>query len=223
MSPIRTLLLAAGLGLSGCAHVGPAIPAGHAAATWLFSETVIYKENHDPAMVWLADGRQLQVSFGEIPAEQINTWQAGRPLRLAYSTQTGCVLIDPATSLQLPVLAGLGDQHPLDLLLAQRLATAANTQAIVEAYAANSELWDLERRRLLGLLFDSPVVSAKTKRTLRTADTIWTAYCNAETDSAATLYSQGGGTLWRIETASFDHRLRRSRALELSSIAARTN
>jgi len=223
MSPIRTLLLAAGLGLSGCVHVQPAIPAAHAVATWLFSETVIYKENHDPAMVWLADGRQLQVSFGEFPAEQIETWQAGRPLHLAYSTQTGCVLIDPATSVQLPVLAGLGDRHPLDLLMAQSLSVAANTQAIVEAYAANSELWDRERRRVLGSFLALSAVPAKIRRTLRQADAIWASYRTAETDAAATLFSQGGGTLWRIETADFDHHLRRSRALELSSLVAWAN
>jgi hypothetical protein len=223
MSPISTLLLAARLGLSGCAHVQPAISAADATETWLFSETVIYRENHDPAMVWLADGRKLQVSFGEIPAEQIDTWQAGRPLRLAYSSQTGSVLIDPATSARLPVLAGLGEGHPLDLLLAQFLTAAASTQAIVEAYAASSELWDGERRRVLGLLLASPIVPTKTKQTLRQADSRWATYREAQVGAAATLYSRGGGTLWRIETACFDHGLRRSRALECGRLVAGAN
>lgn len=223
MNPISTLLLAAGLGLSGYAHVPPVIPAARATETWLFSETVIYRENRDPTMVWLADGRQLQVFFGEIPAEQIDTWQAGRPLRLAYSAQTGSVLIDPATSVQLPVLAGLGEGHPLDLLLAQQLVAAANTQAVVEAYAASSELWDGERRRGLGLLLASSVVPTKTKQTLRQADSRWATYREAQVEAAATLYSRGGGTLWRIETACFDHDLRRSRALECGRLVAGAN
>ncbi len=214
----RGSLLAFGFLLAGCAHVTADSPPRSTSAEWLFTEPVHYLENHDPAMVWLQDGRQLQVVYGENGWEQVELWPTGRPLLLTYSEPTGVVLIDPASGVQFPVLAGCEDRHPLDLLLQSRRERAFSTLEIIAAYDTVYEHWAREIDRLIMVIVAAEQVPASVRRDLRKAQQAWSIFRDQQFAAAGQIYNLTDGTLGSIEFAQHRLGVIKARALHLSEL-----
>ncbi len=113
---------------------------------WLYREPVRYAENHDPSMVWLEDGAQLQVRYGRIPWKEVEAWPAGKELFVAYQPKTGAVLQDPTSGRHIPVIAGL-ETHPIDTLLERDVAKNSSTLGMVSAIGDATARWDHELNR----------------------------------------------------------------------------
>lgn len=217
LRPSLVVLLSA-LCLGGCIHkISEASLSDHSEEV-LFRETVYYAENHDPAMVWLRDGRRLQVIYGKIRWEQVEAWPLGYPLQLIYSARDGSVLVDPATTNRIAVIEGFGDTHPLDRLLARHLADVLSTQARVEAYTKNSEQWKAEGNRIREVILGTDSVPAELKRALRKSASAWATYLDQHLSAAASIFSLSRGTIWRITLAQHRNRLERDRALLLGEL-----
>jgi hypothetical protein len=214
----HSTLIVVGFLLAGCAHVTADFPPRSTSAEWLFNEPVHYLENHDPAMVWLQDGRQLQVVYGEKGWEQVELWPAGYPLLLTYSEPTGVVLIDPASGVQFPVLAGCEDRHPLDLFLQSRRERAVSTLEIIEAYDTVSEHWAREIDRLITVIAAAEQVPASVRRDLLKAQQAWSIFRDQQFAAAGRIYNLTHGTLGSIEFAQHQLGVIKARALHLSEL-----
>ena len=214
----RSTLIVVGFLLAGCAHVTADSPPLSTSTTWLFTEHVLYLENHDPAMVWLQDGRQLRVVYGEKGWEQVELWPRGRPLLLTYSERKGAVLIDPATGVQFPVLAGYEERHPLDLFLQSRRERAVSTLEIIEAYDTVSEHWAREIDRLITVIAAAEQVPASVRRDLRKAQQAWSIFRDQQFASAGQIYKLTAGTFGSIEFAQHRLDVIKARALHLSEL-----
>jgi hypothetical protein len=183
MRGIVVLILGVVLFSYAQAQASPSIPAAH--DDWIFAQEVAYNENHDPSMIWLADGRELKVIYdGQLTWEVVELWTPGRKMTLAYSAAKGCVLIDVATGHQLPVIAGWHDDHPLDLLLKEDLSSADTTVDMVDAYVGSGDRWEIEIRRLYALLLEMPIVPTETKEALRAEQTAWETFRAAHLNAA---------------------------------------
>lgn len=207
---VRTLFL-----LGACALFTPAVPAAPAAPAWDWSQPVRYAENHDPAMVALADGRDLSVLFAEITFEDVDKWPKDKALVLGYRDGAGVVLFDADSGKSLLVLHGLEDQHPIDLLLKRCLDRNGTTLGDIDCHAAAERRWDAELNRayrlLLGAL-DPPHAAA-----LRTAQQQWLKFRDAERSAIDAVYDREG-TLWKVVDARRRMELVRERALRLGSL-----
>jgi hypothetical protein len=61
-------------------------PQAQGADAWLYQEAFIYSENHDPSLVYLEDGRQLEVQYRpEIEWEDAEKWPKGKKLFIGYN------------------------------------------------------------------------------------------------------------------------------------------
>lgn len=116
--------------------------------SWLFHERVVFERYGDPSLIWLGDGRSLHVVFGAVSWQQVDAWEKGRIVLLAYGADTGPVLHDPVTKAVLPILDGWGPAHPIDSLLEQAKYRAESATAIMLAYHENTRLWQGELARL---------------------------------------------------------------------------
>jgi hypothetical protein len=195
-----------------------AAPAAARSTEWIHSVEVLYKENHDPSMIWLADGRELQVVYGRPSLEDVDQWKPGRTLRLAFSAATGPVLIDPETMGRLPVIGGLERDHPLDLLLRQNLEHSPDTISIGEAYRHNTARWLTEIGRLQDELTQPDHIPEEVRASLRAAGEGWTSFREQQVRAAGALLDLPSGTMWRIRQAEHAHRVAREHALLLMTL-----
>lgn len=217
-------LFLAALTLVGCAIHSPGCVVPRPAGEWLYCEEVVYRENHDPSMIWLADGREIQVVYGTTGGlsqpsfKAVETWPAGRPLCLAFGPGCGVILFDPETSGRLPVIGGLDGCHPLDQLLEQHLNSAVTTIAITDAYGDNARLWETEIERLYAVLRNGARVSPETRELLARAHLAWGRFSEAQFAAAARLFQLPSGTKWRNECADYYRKIVRAQALSLLSL-----
>jgi hypothetical protein len=211
--------------IAGCAQApGPAqqtlIDQGRESSPeWIYSEPVRYRENHDPSVIWLEDGRQLTVQFGTITWEQVEKgWSAGRQLTLAYSARQGCVLIDEETRDLLQVIGGWGDGHPLDVILRRNLELTQSTVDISEAYQANGLRWVAEIDRLYRLYLESDRTTTGQRRFIMAEKAAWLKYRAAHDDFAGSLVARSNGTMWTIRVKEHDHAHCRDQAHHLQAL-----
>lgn len=185
----------------------------HAEPRWDWSEPVRYQENNDPALVTLTDGREVQVDYADIPWDVVNTWERDRPLILGYTAGSGVVLFDPASGKSIPVLYGLGDRHPIDLLVRRCLDLDETTSAIIGCYVMGREHWDKELNRVYAALLAS--LDEDHKGPVRAAQRQWLKFRDAEFAALDAVYDRDG-TLWRIVGSKRRTELVRERVQTLS-------
>lgn len=182
---------------------------------WDYREDVKYSENHDPSMVWLADGRKLEVIYGSIPWEEVQTWSKGRMLILGYRIGVGTVLYDVETKKELPVVSGM-DKHPLDLLLERCLEENWTTRGMIECYGNANNSWDLELnahyKRLMATL------NSEQKASLRKSQIAWIKFKDAQLESIGAIYDRDG-TMWGIVRSQQAMSVTRDQALRLNSFS----
>ena len=176
-----------------------------------YTERVQYSENHDPSMVWLADGRKVTVSFGEVSWEEMDKWAKGRAMSILYTPENGSWLVDDTTQSKIKILGGLS-RYPIDVLLERYLKRYNSTQDMVEGYDAAANLWKMEATRTQKELDGKLSKSGKT--TLQKAQQRWSEFCAAETKVIAEM-SDRDGTIWRIVAAERFMNLQKQRAQTL--------
>lgn len=208
--------------LFGCTYQPP-IPVKQSlmappSAELLYSEQVAYKGSHDPADIYLSDGRVLGVVYGEPSWNDVERWKPGRKLSYAYYADAGAVLVDNETREQLSVISGFGDGHPLDVLLARNLALTRTTLDIVESYRASATRWERETERLYNLYLSSSALSSEVKNDLRAERSAWERFRDLHTKATGDLYSLPIGTMWEIKAAEHRHALIRSQAMRLQEL-----
>ena len=210
------------LALAGCS-VPPALRNRAATLTpqdadWIHTEAVSYQENHDPSMIWLQDGRHLMVIYDSLTWKDVDKWENGRKLTLAFSAQRGCVLIDAESRENLPVIAGWGDKHPLDILLQRNLGLTRTTLDIIEAYDASTARWKKEIDRLYLVYLEYDQIPAADKVTIRKERALWDQFLDGHDRVAGCLYSLPDGTMWSIKAAEHDNALIKSQACRLQDL-----
>jgi uncharacterized protein YecT (DUF1311 family) len=165
---------------------------------WDWSERVQYQENHDPSMVWLTDGRKIQVEYSAIPWQTVDKWPRGNPLLLRYNAESGVVLFDPDSQKALPVLRGL-DKHPIDLIVGKCLGQNDSTTGMVDCYGRGHDLWDKELNRSYKALIES--LGDDQKKKVKEAQQQWLQFRDAQIAAIGAIYHGREGTLWRIVAA----------------------
>lgn len=217
-----------GLALTGliAAHDGgrlvaasPTSAAGADNASWVVANSVTYQANHDPRVIWLADGRRLQVVFGQVRWEEVEAWEAGRPLLLVFHQKRGTLLVDPATRGELPVIGGLGERHPLDELLAKELDDENSTAGLVDAYRRNAARWEGEIDRIYGVVAAARIPPELASK-FQASRAAWHEGRRTHVEAASTLSALAGGTIWQIESAARAQVLARNHALWLTTLLA---
>lgn len=182
--------------------------------TWEHREAVRYQENHDPSMVWLVDGRKLQVHYANPSWEEVEKWAKGRPLTLLYTAEGGLQLVDDATGKRLRVLSGM--DHPLDKLLEQNLKKEGSTMGMSACYSQAAGQWQLEMDRTLKEL--RAALPAKESRAVQAAQDAWVKFRDAERKAINAIHSrEDTGTLSVIQAASDHLGVIRDRTLTLRS------
>jgi len=189
----------------------------HLASAWLITTRVIYQANHDPAVIQLNDGRQLQVVYGKVSWQEVDTWEIGRPLLLVYGESRGAHLIDPKSGGELPIIGGFGDRHPLDELCAQELDLDPTTMGMVAAYRRSTAKWMREIDRLYQALLSSHVLP-ETATALRASRQAWLDGRRAHVEAAGALWGRPRGTIWQLSGASHVHGLTRNHAFFLMKL-----
>ena len=179
---------------------------------WDWSEAVRYQENHDPGLITLTDGREVHVEYAGIPWEVVNAWQSGKPLVLGYKMGAGVVLFDPASEKSIPVLHGLGDRHPIDLIVARCRERDETTSASANCYVMGRDHWDKELNRAYAVLLAS--LDEPHREPVRVSQRQWLKFRDAELAALGHIYDRSG-TMWLIVCAARRMELIRERALRM--------
>jgi uncharacterized protein YecT (DUF1311 family) len=188
---------------------------GRCADTWLYQQPVVYSANHDPSMVYLDDGRQLEVQYGsEIEWEDAEKWKKGKKLFIAYNSDKGTVLVDSSTGKSIPILSGL-KKHPLEILEDQRSEKDTSTMDMVDTLNAFTTLWEKEMNRVLNALMTT--VDMDGKRTIRDSQEAWRKFRDAEIKMLIKIHSGREGTIQSIIISSRIQKITRDRAIQINS------
>ncbi|WP_338845176.1 lysozyme inhibitor LprI family protein [Massilia sp. W12] len=183
---------------------------------WEYHETVHYQENHDPQMVWLKDGRQLQVVYGtEISWEAVESWRPGRPLALLWSAQRGLALQDTASGKWITVLNGW-QIHPIEKMREQCLNKNPVTMGLAECYLTEAAHWDRMSnwayKRLQARL------KPESRRALQQSQREWLKFREAQVRSIQAVYREREGSITQIHYAQRVRQVSKDQALLLNSL-----
>lgn len=183
---------------------------------WVFTESVVFADTHDPSVIKLEDGRRLSVLYdGSSKWEVAAGWPKGTHLTLAYSRARGCVLIEPGSGFLVPVYDGFDEKHPLDLLLRRDLAVNLSTQGMREAYEASIARWTHEIRRIHEFFQNTTLLPPEAKSALRLEQQAWEAFLAAHGRAVSELFSLPDGTMWGPRNLEHYHNVVRDQAIRL--------
>ena len=180
---------------------------------WDYQEEVAYQELHDSGMVYLQDGRQIEVDYAAISWEEIAAWPAGKKIIIGYAIGTGAVLQDPETGKATNIISGLAE-HPLDIILKDCLQNAGSTTGMVACYDTANQNWDKELNAKYRKLMDG--LDDEGKVALRDSQRAWVNFRDAQIKSISAIYDREG-TLWRITAIAKIMEITREQAIRLNS------
>lgn len=188
--------------------------------TWLYLEAVEFKDSHDPAEIETVDGRSFTVDFKDtgLTENEVLEWKAGREIKIAYSSERGVVMVDPAVGRGVEIISGFGQWHPIDRLVARDASGRADTVGMVSAADRAAELWRAEIARLFKALRENPTASPDTKARLLAAEKSWDAFARAQAEVINGLNGERDGTIWSMVAANQRARLMRDFAFQLSAL-----
>ena len=184
---------------------------------WDYKQDVVFAATHDPSMVHLKDGRKLEVFYGPVKWEELNTWKAGRAISIAYNLHSGVVLFDPASGKKVPILSGLAE-HPIDILLAKCLNVEQTTHGMSECYGSSIKMWDKALNQHYSQLTGE--LNAKGKEDLKQAQRAWLKFRDLQITAIASVYSDSG-TMRSISGGEKVMQLTKDQALRLASMVNR--
>lgn len=139
-----------------------------ASPEWLYTKACVYKTNYDSAIIMLEGHDRIYLDdvvyysnrFNEpkspletddsLVYDQASQWLVGKKLSIAYSAETGAVLLDPDTGKYCEIIEGL-KKHPLDALHAGYVGEGSTASVVVGASKV-IELWKLEIQRIYNRL-----------------------------------------------------------------------
>lgn len=216
MNAMKRMRWAVGLTLvlGGCAHPRSEQVSGVEPNEWNVTEAVVYRRFRDPLVIELADDRQLQLAPPGFADEHVNRWSPGRALVVAYSAQSGAVVIDSETGTHMAVLAGFGKSHPLDRLLERSLNLAVSQLDRVEAYDVSARHWDAETKRIDDFILRDERVPEAGQRAVQKARQAWADYREKQRGVVRQLYNLPSGTIWSLYSAQHQHQVARNHAQE---------
>lgn len=172
-----------------------------AAPEWLYKASCEYQADHDMARVDLAgydplyldnvaycsrfDGDDLFPD--SLKYEDVSKWKPGRSVSIAYASETGAVLLDPATGKYCEITSGL-TQHPLDLLREEYIGEGS-TASVVVGTSKVIDLWKKEIARIYDRLrYEFPEQVAE----LDQAQESWEAFYAAQLKVLGIVNDKGG-------------------------------
>lgn len=186
----------------------------YAEVNWDYKQDVIYQENHDPSMVWLIDGRKIEVIYDQIPWEEVDRWKKGKQIVIAYKIGEGNYLVDPITGKRIPILSGIGI-HPIEQIQAQCLEKNLSTKGSVDCYDAANKMWDKEMNVSYNKLMSQ--LDKAGKESLKQSQRSWIKFRDAQADSILKIYNRDG-TMWNIVEAQKVMEITREQALRLNGL-----
>lgn len=161
---------------------------------WRYSEPVVFSEDHDPEEILLKDGRELDIWFQAIPAEEVFTWKPGRKLTISYTLEDGLWLVDDATGKKDRVLGGLDDKyHPISILLDRCVKQNGSTYGMSACTYLATKQWDSEMTRAYQAILS--LVPEQKHSQLIEAQRAWIKFRDAQTHAIGLLYDKQG-TIW---------------------------
>ena len=130
---------------------------------WLVQIDAVHTSNHDQARVEIAGYEPLyldpEVYYADWendwtladPAKNLTyydlkDWESGRKVKIAYSTKTGPVLLDPGNGQYTEIVDGL-EPHPLDLYYEEHQGEGSTASVVVTSNKI-IEIWDQEIARI---------------------------------------------------------------------------
>lgn len=130
---------------------------------WLVQIDAVYDDDHDQSRVDLVGYEPLYLDPVVYYADwendwtladpdknltyyKLSEWESGRRVQIAYSTETGPVLLDPETGQYTEIVDGL-QAHPLDIYY-KELQGEGSTASVVVASNEIIEIWDQEIARI---------------------------------------------------------------------------
>jgi hypothetical protein len=198
-------------------------------SSWIYYAPATFVDHHDGARIDLVGHPPIYVDsevyysglYESDPVSPLQTPRSlvyesatklkkGQELRIAYSTKTGPVLLDPMTGKYIEIISGLG-QLPLDMLYELKLGHGSTAEEVI---AANRMvvLWEAEIARVYDRLrLEFP----DEKEVFDNAQTQWDVYCEAD-NAARNVTFDKDGTIWSIVAARDRVDLYRSHALRLA-------
>lgn len=191
---------------------------GAAQASDLIGEArVVYKEQHDPNLIALADGRELSVLYVDGMWETVSALDPGTELQLGFDAEHGTVLALPNGGPQIPVVDDLGDQHPISRAAESCMQRRDSTLGMHECLGEAIERWDLQLnlhyRRLTGGL------SEETLAEVKAAQRAWMAWRDAQYEAFTALGSESG-SLGGVINGQRRLAIVREQAVRLGALAA---
>jgi uncharacterized protein YecT (DUF1311 family) len=180
---------------------------------WLWYDSVVYQENHDPGVIVLQDRRRITVRYDvDLAWKDVDAWKPGRRLAFAFDAATGPVLVDVATGRLMPVVSGW-KVHPLDAYLDRRPGKEGSTLDMVEWSAEAERMWKAEMTRIHRVLVARATPAVKAR--LEAAQQRWEKYREAEAALITAIDTETEGTIGRVIAAGRHLALVRNRALHL--------
>jgi uncharacterized protein YeaO (DUF488 family) len=198
-----------------------------AASEWLYSTELKFISNHDVARIKLegldpidldnviyhADPSSSHPLFSDsrsLTYDDVNQWQSGRIINIAYSSTCGTVLLDPASGKYIEIINGL-EAHPIEMIYQQMMG---NESTLKQVLAANEaiKLWKLEIARTyerLRLEFPHNATA------FDTAEQQWHQHCEADL-AAMSSATSNEGTIHSIISATDRISLHRNHALRIA-------
>lgn len=169
------------------------------------------------------------MSYTNISWAEIERWERGKLLHIAYRPESGVVLLDPQSGKYIPIISGL-ELHPIDLFLKKKLEKARTTYDYRIAHQGATNLWDIEiHRAYKDLLSSYPScmedlkeeevnLFKKSENALVEAQRKWIGFRDAERAAIYKFNLLKQGTLHLISADAAVMDLSRRRALALVSM-----
>ncbi|MDV7391613.1 hypothetical protein RZS08_09685, partial [Arthrospira platensis SPKY1] len=183
----------------------------------------------DPSRVILSNGQDLHLDTDAylsdwsrsersyppgLRFELVRKWPVGEPLQIAFSAETGTVLLHPASGLYLAIQSGL-ETHPLDLAL-QEILSQSSSADMVGAYQDFQKHWDREIQRLYNHWINKRPQDADV---IREARTTWRAFQSAQRAMIMRTHDQEG-SMHTIAAIRNSYQLSRNHARQMAEWGA---
>jgi uncharacterized protein YecT (DUF1311 family) len=185
--------------------------------TWALEQEYAFQAFHDPGYLVLedADGKQSELEFRyrDLPYAVLETWAAGRKIRVVYTPEQGTVVVDADSGERYPLASA---RPRIDALLERCLEQNPTTAGMASCQGEVAQAWDLELNRAYQRVMAGGF-SDETKSAVRSAQRQWVAFRDASLAATRAVGGEKGGSIRALEAGSAAVALTRNRTLTLQS------
>jgi len=190
---------------------------------WIYARFVVFDRDYDIGQVnlhglspiYMDDvvymSKSKYLSTPEcLTYKDFSKWEEGKSLTIAYSAETGAVLLDPTSGKYIAIISGLED-HPIEWIYKDKVGEGSTASEVV---AANDiiEIWAVEIARIYDRLrreFPEQVA------VFNDAEQKWEASCDADQAARCVAFDKRG-SIYSITAARDRVALYRNHALRLA-------